>query len=1197
MNFKRILSLLLCLVLVFSCVLPLASCKKEDDTNDNGSNIGGSTGNNSNDNNVTSTEKATYTVQVKTVGGMPLEGIMVYVHNGEGYSLCTAPKETDENGIAVFTLDKKSGYSIAVDGAPKGYNVKSGETKADRYPMDATGAVITLSSAPIKGEGFADSYKTGDVMHDFTLMDVNGNVYTLSELLKTKRMVMLNFWYRDCSNCAYEFPYINAVYEDYSEKLEILAINDYPSDTVETVKGYPQYLAEDLKMPLIKVNNTEYDLTLSRFPSEGYPTTVIIDRYGVIAMIEVGAVLGENKWQSIFSHFTADDYEQKLIYDASELTPRIEPTIQWTETSESEIAGALNGDNITVTYHPETEGADAKYSWPFIADEFDGRTVVRPSNNGIDNSFSILYATVSLKPGQAVVFDYYSSTQKSYDILYVLVDGKDIYSITGDSAEDGWSTCCTYVDPRPVLESNKDDVRTYEIAFAYYKDDFDNYGDDTVYIDNLNVIPASEIQGETYIFRYAATEPNESGTAYNTYVEVFLGDDGFYHVGSKTGPLLLANILSYTNFDPYKTVSQRIYENYEILVNGENKFWQWLTYGNAASNSQIPYYTAVTEELKEILVAYCDTYRRDVKKDNDENLWLQLCAYYDAYGVDKDGNPAPHLINPIVGLTSYSAFDVEMKEDAKYESGEIIASAEVTYNKVIMPRGYLYKFVPTVSGVYRITSRSNVEVNGWIFTGNSDVWAENESERTLLTSSDVGERYTPDLIIDKGNGKYQRDFTNVSMVAYMEAGTEYYIDIAYYDVYETGTFEFDVKWVSESFGHFIQASPGPITYIESYDGSMGDLIALGITPYFAYAAHCSNEACTAIVGYVSEQTPVSCIFCGTELDLSIEENKLVDAQGNSLKYAFNLLGYADDAKTVPVLGSMIYADFNTPTALFQTQSIEQLIIANAFNLTITEKDREALILLDNIKIDGKEKILAAWTSNGVQNAEEKWNELDLDEVFRHAWNKASVDGNYAITFDFSGTGYTAEQEETAEEVVAYGIAALKEEWGEKFAENWNDYQISDIINECLKTGQFHNTDDRSDKDIKAQEYLDMLAEKGMEGLMAYWDAEFASIIPPAGEEWGNGSESERRYNYFWDYYKMDEVANGIHHGKIAIHTDKVEKYLELMENLDTNPERNGCVAVTEELAEVLTILIDYYIFEDVTNGWLKFCYYYDILGA
>ena len=53
------------------------------------------------------------------------------------------------------------------------------------------------------------------------------------------------------------------------------------------------------------------------------------------------------------------------------------------------------------------------------------------------------------------MFDYFASTEAD-DVLYILVDGKDIYSISGISEE--YDTCCTYVDPRALNESNKDDV-------------------------------------------------------------------------------------------------------------------------------------------------------------------------------------------------------------------------------------------------------------------------------------------------------------------------------------------------------------------------------------------------------------------------------------------------------------------------------------------------------------------------------------------------------------------------------------------------------------------------------------------------------------------------------------------------------------------------------------------------------------------
>ena len=1153
MKLKKLISLLLCLTLMVGCVLPLASCGKKnkgdggDDTGTPGGTIvGGNGGNN------VATGETEYTVQIVTVGGMPLEGVMVYIHDGDGYNICTMPKETDENGIAKFTLKTANTYSVQVDGVPKGYNVREGMTKDDRYPLEASGTVIRLSSAPITTGGFEDYYELGDVMYDFTLTDVNGEEYKLSTLLETKDMVMLNFWYVGCSNCAYEFPYINRVYEEYKDSIEILAINDY-GDSLADIRGYNDLLHkpaneggwgqmtddENLSIPLFQVGNGADDLTLSRFPSEGYPTTVIIDRYGVITMIEVGAVLGESKWQNVFNYFVGDDYKQVLIDDPEMLNPKIEPTVQWTDTSAEEIAGALNGGDITVRYYPETEGIDAKYSWPFVVDTFNGEAVVRPSNKGVDNSFSILYAEVSLKPGQAIMFDWFASTQNNTmgaDVLYVLVDGKDIYSIAGIS-EDGFETCCTYVDPRPVTDSNKDVVATYEVAFAYYKDTVEYEGDDTVYLKNLRVVSAEEIPVETYIFRYAATDLNETGNGYNTYVSVYLGDDGYYHVGSKTGPLLLANHLSYTQFDPYKTVSERVYENYELMVDGVNMFNNWVIYGNAAVNSQMSYYTPVTEELKTMLVAYCNTYMNAVGKAPNENLWLQLCVYFDAYGKDKDGNPTPHLPNPIQGLTAFSAIKLEIEKTPE-NAGDVIASAEVTYNKVIMPKGYLFEFVPEVSGVYRINSNSDQEVVGWIFVGTNDEWAAN-GDRTLYLDYDVGERYCPDLLIDPdGDGVYERDYINLSLAAYMEAGKTYYIDVAYYDTYAVGTFTFDVEWVSETFGYFIQASPGPLEFIENIDGSIGSLVASGIDYTF------------------------------------VEEG--------GVEYAYEVRGYREDG--TPILGEKIYADFYYPTTLFPSQSIQTLIIANAFNYLITETDREALILLDSIRLDGKKALIDKWVADEtVENSEAGealWNELGLNNIVKDMYDGEAKEG----------TSYTAEELEYAEFVLNAGIEKLKADWGTQFNANWAYYQMDDIMK-----GIYHNTDNRTNKDITAQRYLEMLETEGKDALMAYWDSEFSTITPPEGYE---GDASEWRYNYFWEYYQMEDVQAGIYHGNLVDYTETILSYVEKMENdIENNPERQGCVAVTKELADILNSLVAREVFEDVKDGWLKFCYYYDLLGV
>jgi thiol-disulfide isomerase/thioredoxin len=255
-------------------------------------------------------EPATYTqysIKVASKGGLPLSGVTVYVHSGDGYNLCALPEITDENGVVTFLLETSDDYSVELDGAPEGYEVSEGQTRTDRYPMTGSDTLISLTSAPISAGGFKDSYELGDVMYDFTLTDVNGKSYKLSELLLEKDMVMLNFWFANCPPCRREFPYINTVYKEFMDEVEILAINDY--DTKADILSYSESFSDKLIIPMF----TNGDLSLSNFPSIGYPTTVIIDRYGVICMIEVGAVTGETPWRNLFEHFTADEYEQKLL--------------------------------------------------------------------------------------------------------------------------------------------------------------------------------------------------------------------------------------------------------------------------------------------------------------------------------------------------------------------------------------------------------------------------------------------------------------------------------------------------------------------------------------------------------------------------------------------------------------------------------------------------------------------------------------------------------------------------------------------------------------------------------------------------------------------------------------------------------------------------------------------------------------------
>ncbi len=1205
MNFKRLMSLLLCLLMLVTFVLPLAACKDPDDptpppaectehTDENNDNLCDKCGETIDV--IPDGQNMTYTVKVTSEGGMPFPNIYVMVLEGE--STMKGMLETNDDGIAKFELPKSNNYSIQIvpGGIPDGYKVE------ERYEMGATGANIRLRSSVITDGKMPSSYKLGDVIHDFTITDVKGKSYKLSDILGIgegkKQMVMLNFWFSTCSPCISEFPHINDNAVSFSDDAIVFAVNDNNGDDVSDYSGLnveervqsfastAYFESDPLTFPLFKYDGASKDKpVVSMFNSANtYPTTVIIDRYGVICFMNAGSITSESAWYKMFSHFTADNYEQQLITDYSQLNPPVVPTTKWEGSDTVADAFIKDGNEVTVTFSPETD-QDADYAWHFNTATYgEGENAVsciKPMNINVENSFAIMHADVSLKPGQAIAFDYLASTQYGYDNLYVIVEGKDICTITGCDDDPQWKECCAYVDPRPIItgeNGNENDVETYRISFVYQKDDSVNTGDDTVYMRDFRVIGVDEIAAESYIFRYAATEISKRGDGFENYVTIVLNnDDGYYHVDTADGPLLLVNHLGYTLFDPENFISNRLYENGNSLkIDDVEMYNTWLTYGNCSANSDLYGFTPVTEELKNILVGYTKKYATDLGFEFNENLWLSLCVYYDAYGRDEDGNPTKHLADPIKGLATFSAFEVEFTPDNAGDS----TSCEVTYNKVIMPRGLLYKFVPTVSGVYRVNSKSNKEVVGWIFVGTSHEWMSNQNERTILADFETEERFCPYLYIkDDEAGTLTYDNNNVSLVAYMEAGKSYYIDIAYYDMYKYGTFEFDIMYEGATKNdYFIQASPGPLTYIESSNGGISQPIAIGID----YAVDPSD-------GYVHHV---------------IER----DDEGNVTKW-----------------GSIIYADFSLPTTYFTSQSIVELNKINAFNFAIDELDREALVLLETIKIYGRNAIINKWIAEDTsdasdadkkKNATAKWYDGGYDDILDDLIFKPSENGTYdevklataeeakkigtaglmrdwAVDNDALGISTIVWENLNIESVVLDPTAnghsaeqlAIYDKAKAEYEAQWAAYRMDDVAN-----GIYHATGAFTDRDIKALEYKAVYDDGGKAALEALWNEEFSYLTTvPSGYD--------SKYDYLWEFYAMQDVmADGFNgHGEIDDYTAVIDKYIALMTSDDVY-ERQGCVAVTEELMNILDIAVGKYVFDNALHGWLKFCFYYNYLG-
>ena len=156
------------------------------------------------------------------------------------------------------------------------------------------------------------TFERGDVFADMTVATPDGTTYKISEILKEKKAVVLNFWYINCGPCQMEFPYMQEAYENYQDKLEILAVNPYDG-TDETVAEFQKKY--ELTFPMAAVD----EAWAQYMELQAYPTTVVIDRYGIISYVHVGMITETEEFNKLFEFFTADDYEQTIIRNISDI--------------------------------------------------------------------------------------------------------------------------------------------------------------------------------------------------------------------------------------------------------------------------------------------------------------------------------------------------------------------------------------------------------------------------------------------------------------------------------------------------------------------------------------------------------------------------------------------------------------------------------------------------------------------------------------------------------------------------------------------------------------------------------------------------------------------------------------------------------------------------------------------------------------
>ncbi|RME46331.1 MAG: hypothetical protein D6791_08550 [Chloroflexi bacterium] len=126
--------------------------------------------------------------------------------------------------------------------------------------------------------------KAGMRAPDFTLTEVTtGKSVSLSQF--QGQPVLINFWATWCGPCRLEMPHLQAAYEQYRDKgFTVIAVDVKFDDGPEAVQAFIDELG--LTFPVVKDDTGAVEIDL--YNVLGYPTSVFIDRNGIIQYVHRG---------------------------------------------------------------------------------------------------------------------------------------------------------------------------------------------------------------------------------------------------------------------------------------------------------------------------------------------------------------------------------------------------------------------------------------------------------------------------------------------------------------------------------------------------------------------------------------------------------------------------------------------------------------------------------------------------------------------------------------------------------------------------------------------------------------------------------------------------------------------------------------------------------------------------------------------
>jgi thiol peroxidase len=133
--------------------------------------------------------------------------------------------------------------------------------------------------------GVTEGIEVGDLAPDFELANLEGELVSLSDF--QGKPVLLNLWAAWCPHCRNERPWIQQIYDEWTDRgLELVTVDLIGTRSTETPHGLRDYMeTNSYTFPVLLDIDQE---VLNKYELVATPTNVFIDKNGVIQEKKVG---------------------------------------------------------------------------------------------------------------------------------------------------------------------------------------------------------------------------------------------------------------------------------------------------------------------------------------------------------------------------------------------------------------------------------------------------------------------------------------------------------------------------------------------------------------------------------------------------------------------------------------------------------------------------------------------------------------------------------------------------------------------------------------------------------------------------------------------------------------------------------------------------------------------------------------------